>query len=153
MNIYSIFTNNSDEDSEPIIVKQGFSIWAGIFNVLWALYHKMWIIAAFAVVLDAWPLLFLDNHYYDELAFVNRIGIFLIFGFMATEMREHNLKSKGYELSDVLVAPSEPEAELKFFERSHAGHADSVASRDSKNSDKSKGNPFAMYENQEKVKP
>lgn len=150
MNIYSIFINNNDEDSEPIVVKQGFSIWAAVFNALWALYHRMWIIAAIAIMVDALPLLLVNHHLYDELSFVMRIAIALIFGFMAPEMREHTLKSRGYTLSDILVAASEPEAELKFFERSHATPSSPVLPEEDNNSSKN-SNPFAMYEPQEKV--
>jgi hypothetical protein len=40
-----------------------------------------------------------------------------IFGFFTTELREYYLQQKGYQLKDIVLAPSELEAEVKFLTR------------------------------------
>ncbi len=35
-------TKKSNEDAPVIIIPEGFNIYAGIFNILWLIYHKMW---------------------------------------------------------------------------------------------------------------
>lgn len=155
MNIYSIYTKDQNKEEDPVIVRQGFSFVAAIFNGFWALYHRMWLFAFVTLAIDSIPIMFRHHHLYDELALVSRAAIALLFGFMATEMREYTLKSNGYELSDVVAAPSEAEAELKFFERSYNNvrHAKERENEESANDSNNKINPFALYDNQEKVKP
>lgn len=155
MNIYSIYIKDQNKDDDPVVVRQGFSFVAAIFNGLWALYHRMWLFAFVTLAIDSIPIMFRHHHLYDELALVSRAAIALLFGFMATEMREYTLKSNGYELSDVVAAPSEAEAELKFFERSYNNvrHAKERENEESANDSNNKINPFALYDNQEKVKP
>lgn len=117
MNIYSIYIKDQNQNDNPIVIKQGFSFLAAIFNGFWALYHKMWRFAIFALAFDIIPIIFMDHHLYDEMSLISRIGLGLIFGFMSADMREYNAKAKGYELEDVVVAASEEEAELKFLAR------------------------------------
>lgn len=151
MNIYSIYTkdqsDNDDDNQDHIMIRQGFSFVAAIFNVLWALYYRMWLFAVVAFSVDIIPALFRYHHLYDEIAFVTRIGLAITFGFMAPEMREYSARMRGYKLNDIIAAASEAEAELKFFERSNTNFTKQKVSQE-KDSKHIRVNPFAINENQ-----
>ena len=121
MNIYTIYTQDNQEDSDPIIIKQGFSLIAAIFNIFWAVYHRMWLMAAITLGASAIPMLFQGNETYSVISSVCKIAIGITFGFMATEMREYTASARGFELTDIVSARNEAEAEMKFFERCHIG--------------------------------
>lgn len=117
MNIYSIYVNPDKKDNNFILVKQGFTLFAAVFNIFWALYHRMWLVLAVALVVNIIAFS-LDSSGVSNLF---QIIIMLIFGFFGAEMREHDLERKQYELEDIILANSEVEAEVKFLERSHKG--------------------------------
>lgn len=120
MNIYSIYIKGNMDDSDPILVKQGFSFIAAIFNIFWSLYHRMWLFFMLGLIVSAIPSFFEGIHFFDRLIAVTQISTFLIFGFLNADMREYALEKSGYELYDVVVASDEKEAEMKFFARAHS---------------------------------
>ncbi|WP_341764279.1 DUF2628 domain-containing protein [Candidatus Tisiphia endosymbiont of Beris chalybata] len=113
MNIYSIYVNPQKKDNNCIIIKQGVSLFAAIFNVGWLLYHRMWLllIVTSIVVVSAFSL----NCECIKAGVL--ITTMLIFGFCSTDIREYDLERKKYLLQDIILANSEMEAELKFLER------------------------------------
>ncbi|XVN43036.1 MAG: DUF2628 domain-containing protein [Candidatus Rickettsia vulgarisii] len=115
MNIYSIYVNPDKKDNNFILVKQGFSLFAAVFNVFWTLYHKMWLALIITLICNIIAFSF-DSHNLSNLI---QIAITLIFGFFGADMREYDLERKQYSLEDIILAKSEVEAELKFLERSY----------------------------------
>ena len=115
MNIYAIYTKPDQQDTNPLIIKQGFSLIAAIFSPLWALYNRMWRVT-FLVLLFCFLSTFikLEGNY---LYLVNLI-IFLIFGFFASELKEYYALKNGYKLGDIILADSEEEAEVRYMMRS-----------------------------------
>lgn len=118
MDIYAIYTLKDDKNRDPLIIKQKYSIIAGIFGPFWALYHKMW--AVFLVVLAVnflWEVL--AKKYELLHAFSVGTSVFMIsfFTFFASELKEYYAKKRGYILFDIIAAPSIEEAELKYFNR------------------------------------
>ena len=112
MNIYSVYADSSKKDKELILIKQGFSFIAGFFNFFWAMYHRMWSIAIFLLVIS-----FFFSSSTSYIAYCFNIAILFIFGFFASEIQEYYAMKKGYNLSDIILAASEEEAEVKYFER------------------------------------
>jgi hypothetical protein len=116
MNIYSVYTDSSKKENDPILIKQGFSFIAGVLNCFWAFYHKMWFIAFFTMVVS----LLIGTLAISHIAYSINISILFIFGFFAGEMREHYAKKNGLELSDIILARDEEEAEVKYnMRKSH----------------------------------
>lgn len=113
MNIYSIYVNPQQKDNNCIIIKQGASLFAAIFNVGWLLYHRMWLLLILSsiVVVSAFSL------NCEHLKVGALITTMLIFGFCRTDILEYELERKKYLLKDIILANSEMEAELKFLER------------------------------------
>lgn len=116
MNIYSVYTDSSKKDNEVILIKQGFSFIAGFFNFFWALYHRMWLIAIFLMILSF--VISADGPSF--IAYCVNLVILFIFGFFASEIREYYAIKSGYNLSDIILASSEEEAEVKYIERAEA---------------------------------
>ena len=50
MNIYTIYTNSTQKNNNFVVIEEGFSLVAAIFSIFWALYHKMWLVVAIAVI-------------------------------------------------------------------------------------------------------
>ena len=111
MNIYCVYKDSRKNKDELLIVKQGFSIWASVFNIAWAIYHRMWWVVMIFLIfgLIAFPLEKLQLYYIFDFA------ILFIFGFFAENMRDHYIVKKGFILSDIIAANNEEEAELKYY--------------------------------------
>ncbi|MDG1436420.1 MAG: DUF2628 domain-containing protein [Rickettsiaceae bacterium] len=116
MNIYSVYTDSSNDENSPLLIKQGFSFMAGIFNYLWALYHRMWFLALTTLAIN----LMISNFASSHLAYSINIVILLLFGFFSTELREYHAMQNGLELSDVILAQNEEEAESKYYMRTNS---------------------------------
>lgn len=116
MNIYCIYTDSSKNDLEPVIVEQSPSIFAGLLNIIWAIYHRMWLLAFILLIMSfaALPLSEIGLYYlYD-------IAILFIMTFFASDLREWHLRRRGYELANVVAAMDEDEAEMRFYDKSPA---------------------------------
>lgn len=114
MNIYAIYINPEQKSNNFIIVREGFSWRALLFNVFWAVYHKMWLALFLVIIIN----IIVTTINIQGLVFISKLTIMLIFGFFASDIREYDLQRKNYRLRDVVFAQSEIEAELKFLERS-----------------------------------
>ncbi|RTK92790.1 MAG: hypothetical protein EKK61_02520 [Rickettsiales bacterium] len=117
MNIYCVYKDSSKNQDELLIVKQGFSIWAAIFNAAWAIYHKMWLLVIITCVVGviAFPLEKLQLYYIFDIA------ILFVFGFFADDFRNYYIHKKGFVLSDIIAADNEEEAELKYYYNANYG--------------------------------
>ncbi|MGL4226597.1 MAG: DUF2628 domain-containing protein, partial [Rickettsia sp.] len=84
---------------------------AALLSILWALYHKMWLVVAIAVIAN----IIVTAINIEELTFIFKIILILGFGFFASDIRENYLKRNNYRLEGIIVANSKIEAELKFL--------------------------------------
>lgn len=117
MNIYVIYANskqnNNKNENNFVILKEGFSWSAALFSIFWAIYHKMWLLVI-AIIITTMIVNVVNIQW---LMFISKFTIMLLFGFLATDIREMKLKYKNYQLRDIIIAKTEIEAELKFLER------------------------------------
>lgn len=114
MNIYSVYFDSSKKKNNLLFIRQGFSFTAGIFNFFWAMYHKMWFIVFLMVIISA----AISNSATSYIVYSVKVAIVFIFCFFASELREYYAKKRGFALSDIVVANSEEDAELKYYMRS-----------------------------------
>ena len=118
MNIYSVYIDSSKKVTSPILIEQKFSFIPLIFNIFWALYHKMWsvIIVAFVTIVFSRML-----HAYQiiDITYPATISILGIFTLFAVEMREHYMIKRGFRLDDIILALSEDEAEIKYYSKNY----------------------------------
>ena len=120
--IYTAYLRSMDEtaqhdDGGLTLIKDGFSWPAFFLAVPWALWHRMWIVAAVLVfvqvVLGLLPGLFgLGEIAQSALSF----GLALAIGFAATDLRDWSLRLRGDTAVDVVLAESREMAERRFLE-------------------------------------
>jgi signal transduction histidine kinase len=115
MNIYSVYTDSSKKENNPILIKQGFSFIAGFFNFAWAFYNRMWFIAFLTLGINA----LISAIDISSIAYSMNIAILFTFGFFASELREYYAKKNGFKLFDIILAHDEEEAEVKYYARAN----------------------------------
>jgi hypothetical protein len=115
MRTYTIHHRAGANGDDVVVIKEGFSWGAFIFNFLWALWHRLWL--AFLVLLvvmlaidAAADLLGLNQ----ALASVIGLAVSLWVGFSANDWRRRALERRGYELGAV-VAAQDGDAALRRF--------------------------------------
>ncbi len=113
MNIYSIYVNPQKKDNDFVLIRQGFSFYAAIFNILWSLYHKILFLPIVVFLLSIFVFTLSGNNY----TFITSILTALIFGIFAVDIREYDLEKRKYYLDDIVLANSGIEAELKYLKR------------------------------------
>ena len=131
------FTVFSGPGREIEVVKQGWSWPAFLFNVLWAAWHRMWLLAFGAWLgeilvpaslvavfdflsragLDALPLVFAAG-------LALGLGVPVAFGSRGNAWRRAHLRSRGFVERRAVVAPSAAAAEGVFLRSEGASVAD-----------------------------
>ncbi|MCP5377982.1 MAG: hypothetical protein H6910_02560 [Rickettsiaceae bacterium] len=117
MNLYSIYASCGDKNSDPVIIKQGFSPIAGVFNLFWAVYHRMWLVVILVMIANFIIISFRESEVISLIGNLKYVLQFFSFGFFATEIREYYARLRGMKLDDIILATSEEEAELKYMTR------------------------------------
>lgn len=115
-----------NKPQDIVFVREGFNIWAFVFTVLWALYHRTWL---FAAVCLAWGLvlgMISREQIFHSVSFgLLQVGISAIFGYMANDELRENLKKRGYTQEFVATGDNLIKAEQRFFDR-HASLLDAA---------------------------
>lgn len=105
----------------PVFVAEGFNFYAFIFGFFWALYHRIWLPAFLFFGLSI--CVRLASHYGDLTllsSFVLDLGIRLMIGMAANDLRRDTLEKRGYIISDVVISDSLLDAERRYYDR-HLG--------------------------------
>ncbi len=125
MNVYSIHVrgNSRDNDNKKnqvaklVLVKDGYSLAATIFGPLWALVLGLWetaiIIFVFYTLMG-----FLISELIDgtNAAMAAQVGVAILIGIVANELRRWNLDRRGFEERDTVLGSDAADAERRFFE-------------------------------------
>ena len=116
MAIYSIYHRRGDAPDRAVFVKEGFSGPALVFTVFWALWQRMWIVAALMLCLIAAVTVLAEwsGIAEDVIAIVN-LAIGLIIGLEAATIRGWSLLRSGFAETGVVQAATLEEAELKYY--------------------------------------
>ena len=116
MAIYRVFERPGRSANEAVFIREGFSWAAAIFLVFWALWNRMWIVAA--VLLACFAAVSVLGGYIaagdDNLTIINA-AIGLILGLEAEHLRGWSLRRAGYRETGLVQGNGIDEAELKFF--------------------------------------
>ena len=102
--IYTVHFSYNTSDDGLVIIKEGFCWLSFFISVPWALFHRMWSVAAIFAILQIALVIFC------QLAMltitVQMIALFalaLVFGFSADELRRDFYARHGYQLEDVIL--------------------------------------------------
>ena len=114
MAVFTIFEHPGKNPDKTIFVKEGFSAGAFVFTVLWALWHRLWVVAAILVAL--YSALMLAPTYLgvnENITAILNFGLGIFLGFEAEELRSAALRRSGYAEAGFVMATSQEEAELR----------------------------------------
>jgi len=116
MAIYSVHSRPGAPAEDAIFVKEGFAWAAFVFTLLWALWHRMWIVAAIAFSATAAIAAAASWLAQGDLA-VNlaSLAVGLILGFEGNDLRRWSLARRGYREIAMAAGRDLDEAELRFF--------------------------------------
>jgi len=116
MALYSVHIRSRADDRDAVLVREGFSVPAFVFTVAWALWHRLWLVAAgvatlFAVFGLAFQLMALN----PLLQSVLTISFSFVLGSEASRLRRWTLRRAGYHNAGLTAGDSMEEAELRYF--------------------------------------
>jgi len=104
-------------------VKEGFSFRAFLFSTLWALYHRLWGMAALLVAYNLMLFHFFHSGSISPTGLgVIDFGVHLFIGFEAGDWLRARLARQGYVIADIATGDSSLRAEQRFFDRHFAAH-------------------------------
>lgn len=116
MALFTVLEPPHGEIDKVTFVKEGFAPAALIFTVLWALFHRMWVVAAILfVVLVAISLSVSMLNLDAAIASLLEIAVGLIFGFEARRLWTMSLERAGYRRAGLIEASNQEAAELAYF--------------------------------------
>ncbi len=109
-------TTSPDAEADAVFVPEGFTLWAFIFRPLWALYHRLWLVAAvMALVLISLSLLYTFLGLSPTQIFLIDILVAFVIGAEANDMRRWTLARRGYVQKAVVSGDTLEEAELRYY--------------------------------------
>ena len=114
MQVYNVFVHELQENS--VFVEDKISFSAFFFQVIWLLYHKLWLPALMVLLLEIIVFQILEKEIISNLL---ALGLELVILSMVAIHAKcwyiQKLKSKGYKFNTVIVAKSLDEARLRFY--------------------------------------
>jgi len=116
MAIYRVYECPADSLDAAIFVREGFSFAAAVFTFIWAVWHRMWLVAV--ALLAALTVVGIAADVYDvgrAIIVTAQLAIAVTTGFVADAIRGRSLVSHGFVESGIVEAANRHEAELKYF--------------------------------------
>ena len=120
MRIYTahLRSHDSGRDQEVILVKEGFSWPALLFSVVWALWHRMWLVAlgllAFGTIVDT--VLHLAGAG-GQASFAVNAGVAILVGCFGNDLRRWTLERRGFISIGMVAERDRLTAERRLFEQ------------------------------------
>lgn len=111
--------NRPDEERtmDTVFIKEGYSIWAGLFGPFWSLANGMWIEAAAhfggIIVLS----ILMDLIGFNAEAISSTITLAnLIFGLFARDLQRSYYQNLDYQMDSVVIGKNYDDCEARYFE-------------------------------------
>lgn len=116
MRVYTVHFRHHPGGPEFVLIKEGFCWPAFVLSVFWALWHRLWLVAALLVAVSvalgaAGFLLGLDPLGETSLS----IGVALLTGYFANDVRRWALDRRGYSEEGVVVGDNQDEALRRYL--------------------------------------
>jgi hypothetical protein len=117
--IYTVYEKLevSEPSARMVMVREGFSFWALIFNLLWLLAHRLWLAALGYVAISA--VITLGGQWLglpDISIGVLQLLLQCVLAFNAYDLMRMKLTRQGYHFAGVIAAESEMHAQRRYFE-------------------------------------
>lgn len=118
MKLYTVFIPQRPIAGEPLFIKEGFNLYAFIFGIFWALYHRLWklslLIAAFNLML-----IYMSRYHLfapASLALM-QFTFQLIIGYYGNDWWRNKLLARGYIMADLVSGTTLARAWQRYFDR------------------------------------
>ena len=115
----AIFTVLEPPDGRPdrvVFVHEGFAWAAAVFTFLWALWHRMWVVAALLFTANALLTIAASQELIGGvLASAIQFGISFLFGLEARNLKVMALEREGFRRSGLIQASQREAADLAYF--------------------------------------
>jgi len=106
-----------DPDRDLVLVKEGFSWPAFFFSVLWALWHRLWLVAGIFFLVQLAMSLILAVWMPDPVAAIAMsVGTALILAYAANDLWRWALERLGFVETAVVAADDRDGAERRFLD-------------------------------------
>ena len=108
--------NPKAEADATIFVREGFAWFALLSPVLWALYHRLWLVLlGFVVVVLGVNLVMTAAGFPEAANTIVSIAFHILFAAEAQDFRRWTLARRGYDVTSVVVAKNQDDAETRYF--------------------------------------
>jgi len=91
-----IFTAQTREGSAPVLIPEGFSLWALVFGPFWLAFHGAWMLALAGLATDVAVDVFAP--WWADLA------VAVLYGMFGQDLRRYALELRGYTMVQVVAA-------------------------------------------------
>jgi hypothetical protein len=116
MAVFTILLPPDGKPDKAVFLAEGFSWSAFFFTVLWALWHRLWLVAALVFVVFAGLSVALSLRLADPtVVSVLQVGLGLLLGLEGQNLRLLSLERAGYRQDALISADSREAAELTYF--------------------------------------
>lgn len=127
LHIYTVHVKpgkNASQAEQIRFVAEGFNWMAFLFSTLWALYHRLWLMAGFIIAANILLALGVERAGLDMLSLsVLQLGLQVWVGFHGNDFLRARLKRDGYITYAIVSGENKMRAEQRFFDR----HAELLA--------------------------
>lgn len=123
MSLYTVHVPDAAPDAmtrgeRTVLLREGFSLTAFVFGLLYLLWHRLWIAAAVWIVLLLALLAFATVIHPPQGALVALAGLMhLYLGIEGRDLLRSSLARRGYTMRDLVSASGMEAAEAQFFTR------------------------------------
>lgn len=119
MKFYTVHLPENQENGiqEVMLVPEGFSLLAAIFQGFWALYYRMWWGAGILFSIEIGVNLLRHYNIISPVtAGILNVCVTIGVGFFAWDWKRRHLEKKGYVTTSVVTGRDKEEAERRFLE-------------------------------------
>ena len=123
LHIYAVYLDPKAPAPEETVtlIKEGFNGWAFVLTGLWALYHRLWWVAAGIFIYNgAINALLMGGMLSIPTVMAIQLGVQAMLGFHGNDLRQRSLKQQGYILVDIVTSDTELRAAQRYFDRQRA---------------------------------
>jgi hypothetical protein len=116
MTIYTVLEPPDGKPDRVAFIPEGFA-WGGfIFTFIWALWHRLWVVAALLFVVFVGLSIAVSLEVLGPgLGTLLQLGVSLLFGFEARQLQLVSLEHAGFRRAGLIQASCLEAAELAFF--------------------------------------
>ncbi len=117
MRVYTVHHRRRRAADQLVLIKEGFCWPAFLFNFLWALWHRLWLVALLLLALSSASGVLLGLAGLDPVSEAAvSIGLAAVVGYIANDLRRWTLGRRGYSQETVVTGADMDTALHRFLD-------------------------------------